>query len=83
MFKDKPWKEWKTRKITLVGVVLAWFIYIVIGVLMGWFGHELDTTLTENIFSSGKWLITTGCAITIAKIFKGKSNSDDDEIEGE
>lgn len=81
MFKDKPWKEWKTRKITLIGAIISIMIYTSIGLIMGWFGHELDSTLTEQFFSFAKWLVGTGCIITISKVAKGKTNSDNDEVE--
>ena len=76
---NKPWKEWKTRKTTLIFSVLLICIYTTIGVLMGFLDKTLDSTLTEQIFSFCKWLVLTGCAITISKVCKGKTNSDCDE----
>ena len=37
--------------------------------------------LVQNVFQAGEWLITTGTVITVAKIVKGRTNSDDDEID--
>lgn len=73
---NKPWKEWKTRKTTLIFSVLCVCVYIVIGIVMGFLGKSLDGTLTEQVFSFFKWLVITGCAITISKVCKGKTNSD-------
>lgn len=46
---------------------------------MGFFDKSLDTTLTEEVFSFFKWLVTTGCLITVSKVIKGKTNSDEIE----
>lgn len=79
MFKDKPWKEWKTRKVTLVFSVFCIVLYTILGIIMGFFDKSLDTTLTEEVFSFFKWLVTTGCLITVSKVIKGKTNSDEIE----
>lgn len=78
MFKNKPWKGWKTRKITLFGVVLFWVIYIIVSVIFSWCNKELDSNITENIFNAGEWLVGTGCAITIADIVKTPKNNIED-----
>ena len=78
---NKPWKEWKTRKITLIFSVLCICTYIIIGIVMGFLNKTLDGTLTEQTFSFFKWLVLSGCAITISKVIKGKTNSDCDEVE--
>ena len=80
---NKPWKEWKTRKTTLIFSVLCICVYISIGIIMGFLGKTLDSTLTEQTFSFFKWLVLTGCAITISKVFKGKTNSDCDECDND
>lgn len=79
--KNKPWKEWKTRKTTLIFSVLCICIYISIGIVLGFFDKTLDSTLTEQVFSFFKWLVMTGCFITITKVVKGKTNSDCNETE--
>lgn len=80
-FNNRPWKDVKTRKVTLVMSVILIVIYTIVGIVMGFFDHELDSTLTEEVFGFFKWLITTGCAITVAKVVKGKTNTDLDEHE--
>lgn len=72
MFKNKPWKEWKTRKATLVFSIFCICIYILIGVYMGLQDKVLDSTLTTEVFDFFKWLVITGCTITIAKVLKDK-----------
>lgn len=78
---NKPWKQWKTRKTTLVFSIICIVIYIIIGIIMGFLDHTLDSTLTEQVFSFFKWLTMTGCLITVSKIVKGKTNSDCNEDE--
>ena len=46
---------------------------------MGFNDKILDSTLTSEVFGFFKWLVITGCAITIAKVAKGRTNSDSDE----
>lgn len=65
-FSNKKPKEWKTRKIAFMGVLLVWIIVIAVGFICNWFGRELNDTLINNIFSAGKWVIATGCSIVIA-----------------
>lgn len=79
MFKDKPWKEWKTRKTVLIFSVLCVCAYTVFGIILAFADKSLDSALTEQLFSFFKWLVVTGCAITISKVFKGKTNTDCDE----
>lgn len=79
MFSNKPWKEWKTRKTTLIFSIFCICLYIGIGIFMGFNDKILDSTLTSEVFGFFKWLVITGCAITIAKVAKGHTNSDSDE----
>lgn len=78
-FNDNPWKEIKTRKIFLFLSVFAILLYIVVSIWCTINGIYIDSTLTENVFDFFKWLVVTGCTITIAKVMKGKTNSDSDE----
>ena len=75
---NKPWKKWKTRKTTLLFSICFIVIYIIVGIIMCFTGHSLDSTLTTEVFSFFKWLTVTGCAITIAKVAKGEDDSDAD-----
>lgn len=77
--KNKPWKEWKTRKTVLIFSVLCVCTYTVFGIILAFADKSLDSSLTEQLFSFFKWLVVTGCAITISKVFKGKTNTDCDE----
>lgn len=82
LFNNRPWKEWTTRKITLLFTIFAFVIYAIVLIAMNMAGVEVSQldTLTEQVYSAGKWLVITGCTITIAKTVKGKTNSDKDEI---
>lgn len=85
-FSNRKPKEWKTRKIAFVGVLLVWLIVILVGFLCSWFGRELNDTLINNIFSAGKWVIITGCSIVITGNItdcignKGQAESEDEEL---
>ena len=83
LISNKPWRAWATRKVVLMSVILFWVLYVVamilLATLLGVEVSQLDT-LTEQVFSAGKWLVVSGCAITIAKVAKGKTNSDKTEI---
>ena len=85
-FSNRQPKEWKTRKIAFIGVLLVWLLVIAIGFASTWFGKELNDTLINNIFSAGKWVIATGCSIVIAGSItkciehKGNTESEDDEL---
>ena len=82
--KNKPWKKWKTRKATLIFAIVCVCIYSVISIIMVCCNKAPDGTLTEQIFSFFKWLVVTGCAITITSgAARKKAESDfDDEAEG-
>lgn len=84
-FSNKQPKQWKTRKIAFMGVLVTWLIVIAIGFISTWFGRELNDTLINNIFSAGKWVIATGCSIVIAgditKCIKDKGQMEYDEEE--
>jgi antibiotic biosynthesis monooxygenase (ABM) superfamily enzyme len=84
-FSNRKPKEWKTRKIAFMGVLLVWIIVIAIGFICNWFGKELNDTLIDNIFSAGKWVIATGCSIVIAgnvtDCIKNKGQEEDEEDE--
>lgn len=82
-FNNKAWKEWKTRKASFIGVIIFWIIFTITILILDVFSVDVSDTIINNVFDAGKWIITTGCAITVSKVFKGKTNSDDDEIEGE
>lgn len=79
MFKNKPWKEWKTRKLVLTFSIFCICLYVVISIILACYDKYLDSTLTSEVFEFFKWLTITGCAITISKVFKGNTNSDSDE----
>ncbi|MGF6375140.1 hypothetical protein M2140_000174 [Clostridiales Family XIII bacterium PM5-7] len=79
IFNDKPWREVKTRKIVLFICMLSVFIYTVLAMIFQCTGVGVDSTLTDNVFDFCKWLVVTGCAITIAKVAKGDTNSDSEE----
>ena len=85
LFNNKPWKEWKTRKATLVFSIFCICLYTTICLVMSFFDKTPDATLTSEIFGFFKWLVITGYAITIMKR-KSKQSSEEspyDESQGE
>lgn len=79
IFNNKPWAEMKTRKLFLIVSVAIILVYIVISLIFAAKEITIDSTLTENVFDFFKWLVMTGCVITVAKVVKGNTNSDDVE----
>lgn len=80
MFKNKPWKYWTTRKVCLILSILGVIVYVTINIVLNIKGIILPDTLTDRVFDYLTALPLTTCAITIAKVVKGKSNTDKDEI---
>lgn len=65
--KNKPWKKWRTRKLTFIGALIFVALYTINGCVMGYLGHALDSFLTELV----KWvvvaLITGSCILNIQR----------------
>jgi hypothetical protein len=78
-FNGKRWNNVKTRKIMLVLSVVMVIVYTVVGVALVIHRRELNDQLTIEYFSYAKWLVATGGIITVAKVIKGKTNSDETE----
>jgi hypothetical protein len=78
-FNAKLWNNVKTRKIILVLSICMVVIYTVVGLILIVHKHDLNDELTTQYFSYAKWLVATGGLITVAKVIKGATNSDDDE----
>ena len=60
--KNKPWKAWKTRKVTFIVVCILWLVTAVLGLL----GHAIDSSIIDFIFGGGKWLLTFGITLVIS-----------------
>ena len=79
--KNKPWKSWKTRKISFTAVALIWMAYAVLGL----FGFDFNSELLDFIFKSGVWMLGFGITLVMAdkvgdKLLKRKAGSDNEEI---
>ena len=61
MFKNAPWKKWRTRKLVFVGVLFIWLLLLALDIV----GVELSEVIVENLFSKGAWVITTGTLIVL------------------
>lgn len=80
LFNNKPWKKWKTRKASFIGVLLFLVLYTAISFVLSWFDHTIDDTVTTEVFKTGRWVIVTGTSIVLAdsasKLLK-KNEGDD------
>ena len=77
--KNKPWKAWKTRKISFTVVALIWLLYAILGLA----GHNFNTELLDFIFHAGVWILGFGITLVIAdkvgdKLLKRKAGNDDE-----
>lgn len=75
--KNKPWKAWKTRKISFTVVSLVWLLYAILGA----FGFDFNSELLDFIFKAGVWMLGFGITLVIAdkvgdKLIKRKEGSD-------
>ena len=77
--KNKPWKSWKTRKISFTVVALIWLLYAFLGLI----GHEFNSDMLDFIFHAGVWMLGFGITLVIAdkvadKLIKRKVGNDDE-----
>ena len=77
--KNKPWKAWKTRKISFTVVSLIWLLYAIWGLA----GHECNSDILNFIFNAGVWMLGFGITLVIAdkvadKLIKRKAGNDDE-----
>lgn len=76
--KNKPWKTWKTRKVTFIAVCILWLAMAILGLC----GRTIDPTIIDFIYGAGKWLLTFGILLVISdkaaeslqKIMRGGSD---------
>lgn len=62
LFNNVPWKGWRTRKISFVGVCLIWLIYAVLGM----FEVEIEEPVLEFVYKAGVWILGFGTALVTA-----------------
>ena len=79
--KNKPWKAWKTCKISFTVVALIWLLYAILGLA----GHNFNTELLDFIFNAGVWMLGFGITLVIAdkvgdKLIRRKAGNDDEQI---
>ena len=77
--KNRPWKAWKTRKISFTVVALIWLLYAILGLA----GRNFNTELLDFIFHAGVWMLGFGITLVIAdkvgeKLIKRKVGNDDE-----
>lgn len=78
---NKPWKKWKTRKASFIGVLLFLVFYTGISFLMSWFDHSIDDTVTTEVFKTGRWVIVTGTSLVLADTASKLSKSKKEKVE--
>ena len=79
--KNRPWKKWRTRKVTFIGVLLFLIIYTVISFILSWYDHAIDTTVTTEVFKTGRWVILTGTSIVLADAASRLLKKDEDDLD--
>ena len=77
--KNKPWKSWKTRKISFTVVALIWLLYAILVL----FGFNFNSELLDFIFNAGVWMLGFGITLVIAdkvgdKLIKRKVGNDNE-----
>ena len=76
MFKNAPWKGWKTRKRAFIGVCLIWLIYAILGM----FEVKIDTAFLDFIYKAGTWILGFGTSIVVsdkvAEMLRGKEREE-------
>lgn len=74
-------KRMKTRKKMLLIVCLFVILFTIISIIFQFVSlaigspSAIDSTLVSEVFSFGKWVVTTGCVITVAKTVKSTDES--------
>lgn len=79
LFNNKPWKKWKTRKASFIGVLLFLALYVGISFVLSWFDHSIDSTVTTEVFKTGRWVIVTGTSIVLADCASKMLRKDEEE----
>lgn len=79
--KNRPWKKWKTRKVTFIGVLLFLLIYTTISFILSWYDHAIDTTVTTEVFKTGRWVIMTGTSIVLADSVSKILKKDEEDLD--
>ena len=79
--KNRPWKSWKTRKISFTVVALIWLLYAILVLI----GHEFNSDILSFIFNAGVWMLGFGITLVIAdkvadKLIKRKVGNDNEQI---
>ena len=66
---------------TFVGVLLFLVIYTIFSFIMSWYDHAIDSTVTTEVFKTGRWVIMTGTSIVLAdaasKLLRKQEDLDD------
>ena len=56
MFRNRPWKGWKTRKIAFIIVALVWLIYAGKGLTE----MPPEEVMLDFIYKAGVWILSFG-----------------------
>ena len=62
MMKNKPWKTWKTRKVTFIAVCILWAVTAILGLC----GCPVEQGIIDFIYGAGRWLLTFGITLVLA-----------------
>lgn len=78
--KNKPWKTWKTRKVTFIVVCILWLATAILGLC----GRSIDSSIIDFIYGGGKWLLSFGIALVMSDkaakaLLSMKGDTEDEE----
>lgn len=59
--KNRPWKAWKTRKVSFTVVALVWFTYAILGLC----GFDFNSEMLDFIFNAGVWILGFGITLVV------------------
>lgn len=60
--KNKPWKEWKTRKKSFLIVGTLWMATAIRGLL----GYEISADVLDFIYKGGVWMLSFGIVLVLS-----------------
>ncbi len=60
--KNKPWKEWKTRKVSFIAVSLLWLCTAIQGLS----GREISDSIIDFIYKGGTWMLGFGILLVVS-----------------
>ena len=70
---------WSTTKKSFYFAILFMVTYVAINLVLNWISVSVDDTLTTEVFTTIRLIITSGGVLTGAKIIRNKDEKDEVE----